>query len=89
MLTRGEPVDLRRHGRVFPRGDIETCLGMENVRRVELAAASIEGSAQGAASIVKDVTGRGAERPSADHSDEETSVDSAVVDRGSDLQNRF
>ena len=59
---------------------------MENVRRVELPAAPIEGGGQGAASIAKEATSSGAEGPSADHSDEETSVERALVDRGSNLQ---
>ena len=86
--TREESVDLPRHGRVFPCGDVEACHGVENVRRVKLPAASIEGVGQRAGSITKEATGSGAERPSADHSDEETSVKCALVDRGSDLQKK-
>jgi len=88
LLTREERVDLRRHGRVFPCGDIEACHGVEDVRRVELPTSSVEGGGQGAGSIIKEVTSCGAERPSADHSDERTSVESALVDGGFDLQKK-
>jgi hypothetical protein len=59
---------------------------MENVCRVVLPAASIEGGGQGAGSVIKEVTGRRAERPSTYYPKEKTSVEGILVDDRFDLQ---
>jgi hypothetical protein len=59
---------------------------MENVGRVVLLAACIEGRGQGATSVRKEVTSHCAERPSTYDPKEKTSVGGVLVNGGLDLQ---
>jgi hypothetical protein len=59
---------------------------MEDVARVVQSAASIEDGGQRVTSVIKEVTGRGAERPSTYYPEEKTGVESILVDSGFDLQ---